>query len=239
MASQRQAGASRPAGGSASSGGPAAPRSKAEAGKAQARAAARARAAQPDRAGRAGQGAGAGKAASPAEAAAGPVLPPAPRWLVWTTWILSLLGLGVSVYLTIEHFSSNNLALCPESATFNCTKVTTSPESVVFGVFPVAVLGLAFYVFLAVANSPWGWRWDTIRIGGLKLPSFRALRVASMVVGIGFVLYLVYVELFQVDSICLYCTSVHIITFILFCLIVFDATFRHAPPAANAPVRRR
>ncbi len=182
---------------------------------------------------------GAGKAAAPAEAAAGPELPAAPRWLVWTTWILSLAGLGVSVYLTIEHFSSNNLALCPESATFNCTKVTTSPESMVFGVLPVAVLGLAFYVFLAVANSPWGWRWDTIRIGGLKLPSFRAVRVASMVIGIGFVLYLVYVELFQVDSICLYCTSVHIITFILFCLIVFDATFRHAPPAANAPVRRR
>jgi uncharacterized membrane protein len=233
MASQRQAGGSRPPGASASSGGPAAPRSKAEAGKAQARAAARARAAQ------AAGSTGAGKTAGPAEAAAGPELPAASRWLVWTTWILSLAGLGVSVYLTIEHFSSNNLALCPESATFNCTKVTTSPESMVFGVLPVAVLGLAFYVFLVVANSPWGWRWNTIRIGGLKLPSFGTVRVASMVVGIGFVLYLVYVELFQVDSICLYCSSVHILTFILFCLIVFDATFRHAPPAANAPVRRR
>jgi uncharacterized membrane protein len=233
MASQRQAGGSRPAGGGAPSGRPAAPRSKAEAGKAQARAAARARAAE------AAPTAGAGKAAGPAEAAAGTELPAAPRWLAWTTWILSLAGLGVSVYLTIEHFSSNNLALCPESATFNCTKVTTSPESMVFGVLPVAVLGLAFYVFLAVANSPWGWRWNTIRAGGLNLPSFRTVRVASMVVGIGFVLYLVYVELLQVDSICLYCTSVHIITFILFSLIVFDATFRHAPPAANAPVRRR
>jgi Vitamin K epoxide reductase family. len=33
--------------------------------------------------------------------------------------------------------------------------------------------------------------------------------------GIGFVLYLVSVELLVVDAICLWCTSVHIITFLL------------------------
>ena len=30
--------------------------------------------------------------------------------------------------------------------------MTTSPESMVFGIFPVAVLGLAFYVFMAAAH---------------------------------------------------------------------------------------
>ncbi|HEU5418910.1 MAG TPA: vitamin K epoxide reductase family protein [Streptosporangiaceae bacterium] len=231
MASQRQTGPGRAAGGKTAGDRSAAPRNKAEAGKAQARAA-RAAAAE---AAQAGQG---GKASAAAEAA-GPELPPAAPWLVWTSWILSLIGLGVSVYLTIEHFTSNSLAGCPETSGVNCTKVTTSPESMVFGVLPVAVLGLAFYVFLAVANSPWAWRWNTLRTGSLKLPSARAIRVASLVVGIGFVLYLVYAELFQIDAICLYCTSVHVITFILFCLIVFDATFRNAPPAANAPGRRR
>jgi uncharacterized membrane protein len=233
MASQRPAGTGRPAGGKAAASRPAAPRSKAEAGRAQARAArAAAQAAQ------AGNGTQPGTAAGQA-VDAGPELPPAPRWLAWTTWILSLVGLAVSIYLTVEHFTSNSLALCPETSGVNCTKVTTSPESMVFGVLPVAVLGLAFYVFLAVANSPWAWRWNTLRIGSLKLPSFRTVRLASLVVGIGFVLYLVYAELFQIDAICLYCTSVHIITFILFCLIVFDATFRHAPTVANAPARRR
>ena len=43
-------------------------------------------------------------------------------------------------------------------------------------------------------------------------------RMASLVVGIGFVLYLVYAELFDIGAICLYCTSVHIITFLLFVL---------------------
>jgi uncharacterized membrane protein len=152
-------------------------------------------------------------------------LPPAPTWLRWTTWVLSLAGLGVSIYLTIEHYTTNSLAGCPESATFNCVKVTTSSQSVVFGIFPVAVLGLAFFVFMVVANTPFAWR--------LNIPALNWLRLGSLVVGIGFVLYLVYVELIQVQAICLYCTSVHIITFLLFVLVVFDATFRR-PPAEPA-----
>ena len=44
-----------------------------------------------------------------------------------------------------------------------------------------------------------------------------------MVVGIVFVLYLVYTELFTIRSICLWCTSVHVITFALFVLIMFSA----------------
>ena len=38
------------------------------------------------------------------------------------------------------------------------------------------------------------------------------------------VLYLIYVELIQVGNICLWCTSVHVITFLLFVLLVFTAT---------------
>jgi uncharacterized membrane protein len=43
------------------------------------------------------------------------------------------------------------------------------------------------------------------------------------VVAMGFVLYLLYAELFIIGSICLYCTSVHAITFLLFVLTVFAA----------------
>jgi uncharacterized membrane protein len=183
-------------------------------------------------AGRTGAGrTGAGPAAQAPVARPAVGVPPASAWLRWTTLILSIVGLGVSIYLTIEHFSgSNHLAGCSETAgAVNCTKVTTSSQSVVFGIFPVAVLGLAFFVFMVAANSPWAWRWN--------LPAFRWLRLGSVVVGIGFVLYLVYAELFQIQAICLYCTSVHIITFLLFVLIVFDTTFRQAPKTAS-PLRR-
>src|SRR5215831_14930855 len=156
------------------------------------------------------------RTAAPVKAAAeeAPSAAP-PLWFQLTTWILSLAGLGVSVYLTIAHYNTAVTLACPASSTINCEKVTTSPESMVFGI-PVAVLGLAFYLFLAVATSRWA-------------------RVASMVAGILFVLYLIYAELFSIRAICLWCTSVHVITFILFVLIVFGAAAGYG--TAKAPSR--
>ena len=130
------------------------------------------------------------------------------------TFALALAGLGVSIYLTIAHFTQSALLGCSESGVVNCTKVTTSPQSYVFGI-PVAVLGLVFYVFAVAIMSPWAWRWARREV--------YLIRLAAMVAGIGFVLYLLYAELFIIGSICLYCTSVHAITFVLFGLTVFAA----------------
>jgi uncharacterized membrane protein len=131
-------------------------------------------------------------------------------WLRWTTFALALIGLGVSIYLTYAHYTESALAGCTETTgVVNCGKVTTSPQSVVFGI-PVAVLGLAFYVFAVAIMNPWAWKIHRREVG--------LLRLASLIVGIGFVLYLVYAELFDIGSICLYCTSVHVITFLLFVL---------------------
>ncbi len=145
-------------------------------------------------------------------------------WLQVTTFVLALVGLGVSVYLTIAHFTESTLAGCSESGLVNCTKVTTSPQSYVFGI-PVAVLGLAFYLFAAVIMSPWAWQAARREI--------HLLRIASVVVGIGFVLYLIYAELFIIGSICLYCTSIHIITFVLFVLTMVAAAAWGLKPGAR------
>jgi uncharacterized membrane protein len=98
----------------------------------------------------------------------------------------------------------------------NCTKVTTSAQSYVFGI-PVAVLGLAFFLAAGVLMSPWAWR------SARYQREIYLIRLASLVVAMGFVLYLLYAELFIIGSICLYCTSVHAITFLLFGLTVFAA----------------
>ena len=156
---------------------------------------------------------------------------PAP-WLQIATLVLALAGLGVSIYLTIAHFTESTLAGCSESGLVNCTKVTTSPESYVFGI-PVAVLGLAFFVFAVAIMSPWAWQSARREI--------HLARIASMVVGIGFVLYLIYAELFIIGSICLYCTSVHAITFVLFVLTAFAAAVWGLKPGAPwklIPARR-
>jgi uncharacterized membrane protein len=138
-----------------------------------------------------------------------------PMWLRLTTFLVALAGLGVSIYLTIAHFTESTLAGCNETAGLvNCTKVTTSPQSYVFGI-PVAVLGLAFYLFMVAIMSPWAWRAARREV--------HLARIAALIAGMGFVLYLLYAELFIIGSICLYCTSVHGLTFILFVLTMFAA----------------
>jgi uncharacterized membrane protein len=151
-----------------------------------------------------------------------------PLWLQLTTFLLALAGLGVSIYLTIAHFTESTLAGCSEtSGLVNCTKVTTSAESYVFGI-PVAVLGLAFFVFAVAIMSPWAWRSNRREV--------HLARLASVVVGIGFVIYLLYAELFIIGSICLYCTSVHVITFALFALTMFAAA-AWGTKGSGSPVR--
>lgn len=135
-----------------------------------------------------------------------------PAWRPWAAFALCLVGLGVSVYLTIAHFSSASILSCSDQGVVNCAKVTTSAESEVFGHLPVAVLGLAFFVVMAVLDAPMMWRVKDRRV--------HLLRLAATVVGMGFVLYLLAAELVIIGNICLWCTSVHVVTFLLFILTV-------------------
>lgn len=142
------------------------------------------------------------------------------RWsgggLPFATILFSLLGLADASFLTYQHFAeATSFAGCAEHGAVNCVAVTTSIWSRVpagtSGGIPVSILGLAFFVFMVAVNSRWGWR--------ASWPVVHWARLASVVVGILFVLYLVWAELFRISAICLYCTGVHIMTFILFVLI--------------------
>jgi uncharacterized membrane protein len=136
------------------------------------------------------------------------------------TFVLSLYALGASVYLTITHFDTHITLACSDKGLVNCAEVTTSPQSMVFGIIPVAVIGLAYYVFMAVLNSPWVWRLQ--QTGSDQVAKIlRYTRLGAIVAGMGFVLYLVFAELIQIGAICLWCTSVHVATFLIFALIVF------------------
>jgi uncharacterized membrane protein len=163
------------------------------------------------------------RTASPAEAADGGV-EFAPLWLRLTTLIIALAGLGASIYLTIAHYTTPTVLACSDKGFINCAAVTTSPESKVFGIFPVAVLGLAFYVFMVAVTTPWAWR--------ATWPVIRWARLGAVCVGMVFVLYLVYTELITLHELCLWCTSVHVCTFLLFALIVFSAASGYGTPAA-------
>ena len=146
----------------------------------------------------------------------------APNWAAPISFVLALIGLGISTYLTIEHFRGNKSLSCPASAHINCLKVTTSSQSEIFGHIPVAVTGLAYYVAMVVLCSPWAWRAANVWIARLRL--------AGAISGIGMVIYLVFAEAVQIKAICLWCTGVHVVTFLLFLTILAAYLLRPLDP---------
>jgi uncharacterized membrane protein len=138
---------------------------------------------------------------------------PTPRWLAPTTVSLALIGLGLSAYLTIEHFrGSTHLAGCSVGGIVDCGAVTTSRESTLLGV-PVAVLGLLYFVGAIPLLTPIAWR--------SRKPIVRRGRLLGAILGLGMVLWLVYAELGKIHKICEYCTAVHLVTLALFTFIVY------------------
>src|SRR5579884_4101829 len=103
-----------------------------------------------------------------------------PRWAVISSLVMTVLGMADSVYLTIAHYTTASILACSDSGAVNCAKVTTSPQSVIFGV-PVAVLGLAFFVAMFVASWPRVWQ--------SGIPRFEQARLGATVVGMGMVVY--------------------------------------------------
>lgn len=134
-----------------------------------------------------------------------------PSWVAPTTFALALAGAAVSGYLTLVHYFSPKLLACSASGLIDCEQVTTSRESMILGI-PVALLGLLWFVGMAVLCSPRAWRSASKRI--------ELARIVGVVAGMVFVLWLVYAELFLIGAICVWCTVVHAIAFALFCLVL-------------------
>ena len=146
-----------------------------------------------------------------------PSLGAPPQGFVWATLLLALAGLAVAAYLSYEHLTSSTSLACPDTGAINCVKVTTSRYSSVLGI-PVAYLGLAFYLAMALLTLPALW--------ASPRRTVRNLRLTAASSGILFVLYLVWAELFGVDAICLWCTAVHVITLALFACVLSAEALR-------------
>ena len=105
-------------------------------------------------------------------------------------FVLSIVGILVSAYLTYAHFTEATVLACPETGIINCAKVTTSAQSHFLGM-PVSVLGLAFYIVFAGVNFP-------------TLARSRNLDILRFVMSAGsvlFILWLIYAELVLINNI--------------------------------------
>lgn len=152
--------------------------------------------------------------------------PPAREGLVSGSILvgLSLLGLGVAVYLTTVHYANVPLA-CSSTGIIDCAKVVTSQYSVIPGTsVAITVPGMAFFVVslgMAVAQ--------------LRRPlqfNLRQWHFAWSCLGLLAVFYLVFVELVELKAICLFCTIVH--AAILATLITTAWRLRPPEPTAIA-----
>lgn len=137
-------------------------------------------------------------------------------WVPIASMALAVVGLTVAGYLAVEHFTASTTLACPDTGTLNCLKVTTSRQSAVFGI-PAAVLGLVYFVVMLAVSLPALWRSPRreVRFG----------RLAFTAVGVLFVGYLVYAELFVLDAICLWCTIVHVLAVALFAITALGTAY--------------
>lgn len=145
----------------------------------------------------------------------------APAWAAPASLLLCIAGLGISVYLTIDHYSTATVLSCPSTGVINCVRVTNSPQSVLFGIVPVALLGLLYFVAMTLLCSPLAWR---------DMATLRWARLTGVVCGVLMVCYLVYAEFYLIGAVCLWCSAVHVITFVLF-VVVLTADALSVTPA--------
>ena len=122
---------------------------------------------------------------------------------------LTVVGLALASYLTFAHYTDARALVCSDRGTINCLKVTTSSYAVQHGV-PLAVLGVVFFTVMLPLQLPASWARND--------PALRRARLAVATLGAAAAVWLVWVELFRLNAVCLYCTGVHIAAVALFAL---------------------
>src|SRR3990167_745687 len=119
-------------------------------------------------------------------------LPKIPKWMSLVLVLASFLGFLDATYLTVEHY----LGVIPPCSIINgCEKVLTSPYATVGGV-PVALAGAVYYLAVFL-----------LALAYLDTRNGRLMVVAAYLTPVGFLasLVLVYLQVFVIGALCLYC----------------------------------
>lgn len=115
---------------------------------------------------------------------------------------LGLLGMAFMGYLSYLHFKTTpGSTFCNFGVHFSCEVVNKSIYAELFGM-PLAFMGFAYFSFVAaLATSAFPWR-------------HRAILLAT-VFSIVFSLRLSFLEIFVLDSICVFCEASKVLMFII------------------------
>ena len=109
--------------------------------------------------------------------------------------ILAVAGMAVSSVSLYHHYGSSKTSYCDFSESFNCDIVNRSTYSTVLGV-PDALIGMLGYATLLVFATMYRTRAET-----------PAILLIGSTAGLGFALYLTYIEKFVLATWCILCLS--------------------------------
>jgi uncharacterized membrane protein len=126
--------------------------------------------------------------------------------------LLGLVGIGIAAYLTFVHASAAPL-VCSANGVVDCARVLNSAYGQILGTqIPTSAAGILWFAVSAALAALQLRRPDSRPIWGVH--------VAWGVAGLLTVLYLVYVEIVRVGSICAWCTGAHVVVVLSFLLVV-------------------
>lgn len=136
----------------------------------------------------------------------------APYWWYYTPYcFFTLAGLVLSCYLAWTHYQNYTsiayTSFCAISQTINCDTVAQSPWSVIAGL-PVAVWGIFSYFFLVVLLLPLAKQND------IFLPLWRLHFHLNLLFSLAS-LFLAYISITQINSLCILCLGTYAVNFIL------------------------
>ena len=136
-------------------------------------------------------------------------------WLDLAVPILSVIGLGVAIYLTYVE-TTQAMAICGPVG--DCNTVQNSPYAKLFGFLPVGLLGALGYIAILAA---WAWRhFRTDRLAAMAGPALFGMGLFGTV----FSIFLTYLELFVIHAVCIWCLSSAVIMALLMLLTLPPAT---------------
>lgn len=114
--------------------------------------------------------------------------------LLFTIIVLSLFGIFDTTYLTAQFITGNSVAC---GITEGCDLVLSSDYSKIFGI-SLSAVGIAYYVTLLMLSLVFYSRNNKFSI---------ILAAILSGVGVLFSIYLVYLQLFVIEAVCLYCMA--------------------------------
>ncbi len=128
--------------------------------------------------------------------------------------ILAIIGLAIAIYLSYVEVSETRAVCGPVG---NCNAVQSSSYAKLFGIFPIAVMGMVAYVAILVA-------WFFRQFGPASLR--RLVRIAlwgMAIISVLFSSYLTFLEPFVIGATCTFCLSSAVVVTIILWVSILPA----------------